>query len=123
MGGCLIVIVNPDPYLERKKGYVFMPLAERMEILAALRCVDFVVPVEDSTDVVSAAVRALRPDIFAKGLSLPDPTRLPEWVACREVGCRVVLDVGGAKTRSSSGMVERVARAGRGPQVSEPNAP
>ncbi len=112
LGATLVVIVNGDPYLVRKKGYTFMPLAERMEILAALRCVDYVVPWDDGTDVVSGALRALRPDIFAKGLSLPDPTRLPEWEVCRDIACRVVLDVGDPKTHSSTAMVERLRSGG-----------
>jgi D-beta-D-heptose 7-phosphate kinase/D-beta-D-heptose 1-phosphate adenosyltransferase len=109
LGRTLLVIANADRYLLAKKGYVFMPHAERMEILDALRCVDFVLPFDDGTPTVSAAVRAIRPEVFAKGISLPDPTLLPEWESCREVGCRVVLDVGGGKTRSSSEMVERAA--------------
>ena len=116
LGDALVVIVNGDGYLIRKKGYAFMSQEERMEIIDALRCVDFVVPYDDGTPVVSRAVELIGPSIFAKGISLDDPTRLPEWEACRSVGCRVVLGVGGPKVHSSSRMVaETAARLPRDP--------
>ena len=43
----LIVIVNNDNFLIEKKGYVFMPLAERVEIIEGFGVVDMVV---ESTD-------------------------------------------------------------------------
>ena len=43
----LIVIVNDDNFLIEKKGYVFMPLAERVEIIEGFGVVDMVV---ESTD-------------------------------------------------------------------------
>jgi cytidyltransferase-like protein len=113
LGDALVVIANGDGYLLRKKGYVFMPQADRLEILDALRCVDFVVPWDDGTPVVSGAVELIRPSIFAKGVTLDDPRQLPEWEACRSVGCRVVLGVGGAKVRSSSELASRAARLAR----------
>ena len=38
--GTLIVIVNNDKFLMEKKGYVFMPFEERMEILKGFEAVD-----------------------------------------------------------------------------------
>ena len=43
LGGELIVIVNSDEFLEEKKGYVFMPFEERIEVIANLKAVDRVV--------------------------------------------------------------------------------
>lgn len=112
LGDALVVIANGDGYLMRKKGYVFMPAEDRLEILDALRCVDFVIPFDDGTPVVSAAVALARPAIFAKGIELERPQDLPEWEACVSVNCRVVLGVGGAKMRSSSSLAARAGRAG-----------
>lgn len=36
----LIVLTNDDEHLQRKKGCVPIPLKDRLDILAALRCVD-----------------------------------------------------------------------------------
>jgi D-beta-D-heptose 7-phosphate kinase/D-beta-D-heptose 1-phosphate adenosyltransferase len=113
LGDALVVIANGDGYLLRKKGYAFMPEGDRLEILDALRCVDYVVPYDDGTPVVSAAIALLRPDVFAKGVELPRPSELPEWEACRAVGARVVLGVGGPKIRSSSELAARAPRRGR----------
>ena len=35
--GEVTVVVNSDDWLMRKKGYVFMPFAERCEVLQAIR--------------------------------------------------------------------------------------
>ena len=37
--GRVIAIVNSDDWLMRKKGYIFMPFAERCEILEGFKCV------------------------------------------------------------------------------------
>ena len=105
LGATMLVIVNGDGYLKRKKGYAFMPLEERAEILDALGCIDYVIPFESQEDSVSPAIEIIRPQIFAKGVSLPSPRALAEWEICRKVGCEVVLDVGGPKIRSSSDLV------------------
>ena len=39
----LIVIVNNDNFLTEKKGYVFMPIEERLEIIEGFGVVDMVV--------------------------------------------------------------------------------
>ena len=108
IAGTLIVIVNEDGFLLRKKGYAFMPVHDRMEIIDGLKNVDYVVPYDDGTQFVSDAIRMLRPDIFAKGGDRAKPEDIPEWDACQEVGCKVVFDVGGGKLRSSSELVKAI---------------
>ena len=105
LGAALLVVVNGDEYLLRKKGHLVMPLADRMEIMDSVRWVDYVVGFQDTSDTVCHALRAIRPQIFAKGITLTDPRLLPEWQVCREIGCKVVLDVGGPKIRSSSSLI------------------
>lgn len=67
-GDVLIVGVNDDDSVRRLKGLkrpVF-PLAERMEILAAFACVDFVIPF--AADTPLELIRALaRVDVLVKG--------------------------------------------------------
>ena len=43
LGDYLIVILNNDNWLKKKKGYIFMPENERMEILKGFRAIDEVV--------------------------------------------------------------------------------
>ena len=43
MKGITVVVVNADSFLIRKKGFAFMPLQERMEIIDSIKGVDFVV--------------------------------------------------------------------------------
>jgi cytidyltransferase-like protein len=47
-GDRLVVGLNSDEWLKRKKGRAFMPFAERQAVLEALRCVDEVVAFDDS---------------------------------------------------------------------------
>ena len=48
LGDRLIVGVNSDAWLERKKGRAFMPFEERCAIIKELACVDHVVGFDDS---------------------------------------------------------------------------
>jgi len=48
LGAILIVGVNSDQWLTRKKGYPFMPATERQAIVKALKCVDHTVMFDDS---------------------------------------------------------------------------
>src|SRR3954447_13115366 len=59
----LIVAINDDETVERLKGKgrPIMAAAERAELVAALRCVDFVVVFPEPT--VGPLLEALRPDV------------------------------------------------------------
>jgi len=99
-GSTLVVIVNGDGFLERKKGRAFMPLADRMEIVNSLACVDYVCTWDGDT--VDGALEILRPRAFAKGGDRTGPENIPEWETCQRLGIRVILGAGGGKERSSS---------------------
>lgn len=66
-GDRLIVAVNGDASVRRLKGQgrPIVPVRQRMELLGALACVDWVVPFRGATPL--ASIRALRPDVLAKG--------------------------------------------------------
>jgi cytidyltransferase-like protein len=109
--GLFVVIVNGDGFLMRKKGYVFMPLEERMEIIAGLKGVDYVVPWDDGSQFVTEAIKVMRPNIFAKGGDRSTAENVPEFSACVEIGCSVVFGIGGqSKVQSSSLLVEKYQR-------------
>lgn len=106
--GLLIVIVNGDGFLMRKKGFVFMPQAERMELISFLKGVDYVVPWDDGTQFVTGAIEVIRPNIFAKGGDRSMAENVPEYGRCLELGCAVVFGMGGSqKVQSSSDLVAK----------------
>jgi len=107
LGTRLVVMVNGDDFLVRKKGYAFMPLAERMEILRALRGVDEVVAVVDRDQTVCETLRLVKPDVFANGGDRRDVADIPEAAVCRELGIEMAFHVGGGKVQSSSELVHR----------------
>lgn len=105
----LIVVVNGDGFLTRKKGRPFMPHAERMEIIDGLRGVDFVVGWDDGSQTVSGALEIIRPTIFAKGGDRSEAKLVPEFEVCERIGCKVVFGVGGTeKVQSSSTLIASI---------------
>ena len=106
LGDELVVILNNDNWLKKKKGYAFMPEHERKEIILALRPVDKVVLTNHKSNPedmsVCAELKKIRPDIFANG---GDRTKknIPEISVCEAIGCKMIFGVGkGGKVQSSS---------------------
>lgn len=106
LGDWLIVIINSDEFLINKKGFAFMPLPERIRIVAALRCVDEVIACIDKDQTVCETLRMLKPHIFAKGGDR-NIGNIPETVICEECGIDIV-DGLGQKIQSSSELVKKV---------------
>ena len=102
--GDVIVAVNSDDWLLRKKGYVFMPFEERAEIVASIHGVTKVVAFDDADNTACDAIRAHKPTFFANG---GDRTteNTPEQEVCKELGVQMVWSVGGGKIQSSSDLV------------------
>jgi len=110
LGDKLVVILNNDNWLMQKKGYVFMPEEERVEIIKALKPVDEVVLTEHPKNPdyrhVAFTLRRVRPNIWANGGD-KGITNKDEVEACREIGCKMVAGVGGGKIQSSSWLVKK----------------
>lgn len=102
--GRLIVIVNSDEWLMRKKGYVFMPFAERCELLEGFACVCKTIGVNDSDESVCEALTRLKPDYFANGGDRKN-SNTPEVALCEQLGIDLLWNVGGGKIQSSSELV------------------
>ena len=83
LGDILVVGVNSDAWLGRKKGRAFMPLMERAAILRAITGVDFVIDFDDSDDSAKHAIWMVRQSypqdhiVFANGGDRTD-TNIPE---------------------------------------------
>lgn len=106
LGDVLVVGVNSDTQAGALKGSgrPFMPETERAEMVAALRCVDIVTVFDEPT--VEELIRAIRPDIHAKGTDYTEDS-VPEREVIREVGGRVAI-VGDPKDHSSTQLIEKV---------------
>jgi cytidyltransferase-like protein len=108
--GLVVIVVNADSFLIRKKGYAFMNLEERMEIIDSIQGVDFVVPYESFTgdQTVIEPINIIRPSYFTKGGDRFDVSTIPEWETCKKIGCKIITGVGaGGKIQSSSELVKR----------------
>lgn len=107
-GGYVIVVVNGDGFLNRKKGGAFMPEDERAEIVAGLRGVDAVLIWDDGSQNVIGAIEKIKPTYFTKGGDRAKPEDIPEWNICQEIGCDVLFNVGGGKIQSSSWLLRKL---------------
>lgn len=120
LGDELVVILNNDNWLEKKKGFVFIPEKERKEIIKSLKWVDRVVVTrhnlrpKDMT--VCAELQKIKPAIFANGgdRNKKDANnRLsslnPEQALCQKLGVKMVFNVGrGGKVQSSSWLIKNL---------------
>ncbi len=113
LGDELVVILNNDHWLKKKKGYVFMKQSDRKEIIEAFRVVDRVIVTRHRGNDMSVVneLKALRPTIFANGGDRKSGNiRSEEGLALASWGGREVFNVGGKKIRSSSKLAHSVSR-------------
>lgn len=103
------IYLNTDSWLQRKKGYVFMPFKDRAEILWSIKGVTLVVPADDDDDTVCASLQRWKPDFFAKGGDRKEDNT-PELSLCNELGITVLFNMGGEKIESSSEIVKRAKK-------------
>ena len=103
--GRVVVAINSDESARRLKGdgRPRMPEAERAEIIAALAAVDAVTIFSEAD--VRALIRALRPDVHAKGTDYTRET-VPERDVVIECGGRVEI-VGDPKDHSSTELLRQ----------------
>ena len=107
--GEVIVILNSDEWLMRKKGFVFTSWDERAEILSSIKGVKKVVAVDDSDGSVCEALRREKPTYFANGGDRTNKNT-PEMEACAELGISMLWGVGGGKIQSSSDLVAKIRK-------------
>jgi len=109
LGDVLIVGVNSDRSVRRLKGRgrPIVPLGERMEMLAGLRAVDYVVPFTAPTP--ARLIARLRPHLLVKGA---------DYRTAEIVGRDTVVSDGGRvvtvplrRGRSTSNLIRRALRA------------
>ena len=108
-GDVLVVGVNDDEQVRRMKGAErpIFPLQERLEVLDALECVDYLVPFAEPT--AHTLIRRIHPEVYAKGGDYR-PQDLNEWDLIQELrlDLRILSHRPG---RSSTGTIARLRQS------------
>ena len=109
LGDLLVIAVNSDQSvqsLNKGPGRPLTPFDQRMEMLAALTCVDYIVKFDESTPL--QIIEILQPDVLVKG---------GDWTIDQIVGKDVVEKRGGTVTSiplipdvSTSLIIERIQK-------------
>lgn len=108
LGDLLVVGINTDASVRRLKGPTrpINKLSDRMTVLAALGCVDYVVSF--STQTPLTLIKKIMPDILVKGA---------DYTVDNIVGAKEVLAAGGSvktitllKGRSTTSIIERMKK-------------
>ena len=111
LGDRLIVAVNDDASVKRLKGAdrPVNTLAKRMHMLAALECVDWVVPFFEDTP--TRLICKLLPQLLVKGGD-NDPDKIPGGECVREAGgaVKVLTYVEGVSTTGIIGIIRESER-------------
>ena len=108
-GDRLVVAVNDDESVRALKGEGRPVLAgaARAELVAALRCVDYVVLFPERT--VERLLLSLKPDVHCKGTDYTAET-VPERDVVKSYGGRVAI-VGDPKDHSTRGLLQQIGRS------------
>ena len=109
LGAIVIIGLNSDEWLTRKKGKPFMEFGERAEILQSCKFINQVLPMEDFDDTASDIIVKVcklynNEDFniyFANG---GDRKRgnVPELDTCKNLNVVMLWGIGGGKIQSSS---------------------
>jgi D-beta-D-heptose 7-phosphate kinase/D-beta-D-heptose 1-phosphate adenosyltransferase len=109
LGDWLIVGINSDDWLRRKKGQAFLPFSERSSIISNLRSVDEVIGFDDSTGSANNAILEVRsryPNdriLFANGGDRTSKN-IPEQSVIDD-NLEFVFGVGGEDKKNSSSWI------------------
>ena len=109
LGDLLVVAVNSDESvrsLDKGHGRPLNPVDQRMEVLAALACVDYVVRFDETTPL--EVIHRLQPDVLVKG---------GDWAVEQIIGREIVQKRGGmvksislTPNISTSLLIDRIQR-------------
>src|SRR6516165_5911260 len=118
LGDVLLVAINSDVSVRRIKdaGRPILSQDERVSLVSAIRCVDYVV-LFDEPD-VSRILDVLKPAIHAKGTDYTEQT-VPERAKVLEYGGAVRI-AGDEKNHSTQDIIERILNAKRKRDSAQP---
>lgn len=125
LGDKLVVIINNDNWIKKKKGAPFMKERERKIIIEAIRYVDKAVlschkknPEGAKEMSISADLKKIRPNIFANGgdrdetnANDPNSSLYYDIETCKRLGIKMVYNVGkSGKIQSSSWLIQQAKK-------------
>jgi rfaE bifunctional protein nucleotidyltransferase chain/domain len=102
----LIVAINDDEMVRRLKGASrpVLPAADRAELVAAIRGVDYVIVFDEPT--VTPLLELLQPAVHCKGTDYT-PETVPERETVRAYGGRIAI-VGDPKDHATRDLIARI---------------
>jgi len=98
----LIVVVANDTQVINKRGKQFMSLEDRLMIMSHIKDVSLAVPSVDYGTDLRETLTLIKPEVFAMGCGKNHPDAKKESKLCKELGIKIMFNVGGDKIRSSS---------------------
>jgi len=111
--GRVIVGLNSDKWLERKKNKFFMPYEERKEIIDAIKYIDMIELFNDDDDTACDLIQIVYSKynkeynvFFGNGGDRTNETT-PEVEFCNKNNIEMVWGLGGGKIQSSSKLLEK----------------
>jgi rfaE bifunctional protein nucleotidyltransferase chain/domain len=107
-GDFLVVAINSDASTRQLKGtgHPVNPFKERVEVLCALTCVDYVTALEEQT--ADDLLEYLKPNIHAKGTDYTQEN-VPERETVIGYGGKIAI-VGDPKDHSTTGLLEKIGK-------------
>ena len=112
LGDHLVVGVNSDEWLTRKKGRPFMPFEERTAIIKELECVDEVIGFNDDDDTACAAIYTVLATrgsnwkvIFANGGDRTNKNTLEYKLYGNHSDVQFKFGIGGSNKKNSSSWI------------------
>ena len=97
--GEVIVAMNSDEWIFRRKGFNSIGFNERREFLLAIKGVVDVVSVNDEDGTVCTELIEHQPTYFANG-GPRNEDNTPEKIVCEELGIKMLFDVGSARGKN-----------------------
>ena len=110
--GSVIVGLNSDEWLKRKKNKFFMPFEERKEILDAIKYIDKTRSFNDNDDTACDLIKNIHSEygdkykiFFGNGGDRTNKTT-PEFEFCNNNNIEMIWGLGGGKIQSSSDLLK-----------------
>jgi rfaE bifunctional protein nucleotidyltransferase chain/domain len=105
-GDILVVAVNSDESIKKLKGdkRPIYPEAERLEILEAIECIDYIMVFDEPT--VDGILRDLHPDVHSKGTDYTEET-VPERKTAQELGIETYI-AGAPKENATKDIIKLI---------------
>ena len=114
MADQVVLGLNSDDWLTRKKGKPFMDFDERKFILESIKYIDYVFGFDDSDDTACDIIRKVNQlyntdrsvqVFFGNGGDRTNKST-PEIEYCKKNGVKLLFEVGGGKIQSSSDLIK-----------------